>query len=965
MHGAKVIVLAGVLFCTLLAGLTSAADLDGRAKSEPAELSLQRVFTLDLSEQKASPQDTCSLPVPGLSGFVIDAWITGDETYYLYQDPATSDCVPSTPFGITGMVFGLCFEDACTTDMYFEVYGASDDLCPVPTDLLFTSDTITVNANGGPGCGTLGVDFVDTICVYGPFFISYSFVDSLDCFDLFTDQTPGPCISYNYAGGTLVDLNDFGFPGQVWAFTLGLDAAQSLCPPPADFYEIPEVYDNIAALDGQSIKVLGEYVFDGDSKLVTEYGDYMADELMDPGSILFLDGTLPDPDFWYGGIMLVTGIISTAPEPYPIYPSDTLQITITATSYEYIYHGFGPPPPLFESEDPGEDQFGPAADCDPCKFAILISGGGNAASNKASYWNNIEALYKHKTKDSDAGGGGYCPENVKVIYFNGTSGDSTAIPNSAVESATEANIQAAHDWIAAKIAQCERDSNDATVQKMITNHGANDAGAVLLGNERLSPEELKNMQQTLIDSCCDFMYDEFIECYGGDMLNGLKEIDDKAKTEIHGNSAAGENTTGWSGSSGMHEYLKKKIERLEAGDDYETAVDSARNWYRAWLQGWIDKWQKKADSLQAIIDTMPPGAARTALEAKRQKDSARAAKATGSHAESGPSFVRYQFKEYCDWKKIVCPPGGQFCFKFKGSGGCGNVSIYKENADGTKTRVKTFNWNLPGSSGYQTGNDTRYINVDSTGGTFWVHNDNGTFTVTVESSIQQNATASTSNREEFAGGSAGGTDASGDEFNYSIAGPHTSYNTFADGFNLQDIPAFIGPCGGSDFYVAQFNAPAPNPWWEDMELFIRVAASEIPGQLQITVPTAQFQVHTLNISQPGDYTVHLGLVQAPGPGQIIFESFGTQPACFIWDCWGLRSLVETFVGFGCGDANGDGTVNISDAVYLIQYIFNGGPAPVTMEAGDANCDGTVNITDAVYLIQYIFNGGPAPCVECP
>jgi hypothetical protein len=29
--------------------------------------------------------------------------------------------------------------------------------------------------------------------------------------------------------------------------------------------------------------------------------------------------------------------------------------------------------------------------------------------------------------------------------------------------------------------------------------------------------------------------------------------------------------------------------------------------------------------------------------------------------------------------------------------------------------------------------------------------------------------------------------------------------------------------------------------------------------------------------------------------------------------------------------------------------------------GDVNCDGTANITDAVYLIQYIFGGGPAPC----
>ncbi|MFH2056733.1 MAG: lamin tail domain-containing protein, partial [bacterium] len=67
----------------------------------------------------------------------------------------------------------------------------------------------------------------------------------------------------------------------------------------------------------------------------------------------------------------------------------------------------------------------------------------------------------------------------------------------------------------------------------------------------------------------------------------------------------------------------------------------------------------------------------------------------------------------------------------------------------------------------------------------------------------------------------------------------------------------------------------------------------------------------------------------------------------------------------CGDANGDLVANITDAIYLIQYIFNDGPAPNPLEAGDANCDESANITDAVYLIQYIFADGPVPCEACP
>lgn len=68
-----------------------------------------------------------------------------------------------------------------------------------------------------------------------------------------------------------------------------------------------------------------------------------------------------------------------------------------------------------------------------------------------------------------------------------------------------------------------------------------------------------------------------------------------------------------------------------------------------------------------------------------------------------------------------------------------------------------------------------------------------------------------------------------------------------------------------------------------------------------------------------------------------------------------------------GDANGDGLINITDAVFLIDYIFDGGPAnrPYSVCSGDANGDCLAGITDAVYLIQWIFKGGLAPksCLE--
>ncbi len=62
-----------------------------------------------------------------------------------------------------------------------------------------------------------------------------------------------------------------------------------------------------------------------------------------------------------------------------------------------------------------------------------------------------------------------------------------------------------------------------------------------------------------------------------------------------------------------------------------------------------------------------------------------------------------------------------------------------------------------------------------------------------------------------------------------------------------------------------------------------------------------------------------------------------------------------------GDANGDWVINVSDIVYLINYLFIDGSAPDPLWVGDANSDGVVDIADIVYLINYLFIDGPPPC----
>ncbi|MFH2055622.1 MAG: dockerin type I repeat-containing protein [bacterium] len=63
----------------------------------------------------------------------------------------------------------------------------------------------------------------------------------------------------------------------------------------------------------------------------------------------------------------------------------------------------------------------------------------------------------------------------------------------------------------------------------------------------------------------------------------------------------------------------------------------------------------------------------------------------------------------------------------------------------------------------------------------------------------------------------------------------------------------------------------------------------------------------------------------------------------------------------CGDADNSGDVNISDAIYLIQYIFASGPPPSPLLRADSDCSSDINMSDVIYLIQFIFASGPYPC----
>ncbi len=110
----------------------------------------------------------------------------------------------------------------------------------------------------------------------------------------------------------------------------------------------------------------------------------------------------------------------------------------------------------------------------------------------------------------------------------------------------------------------------------------------------------------------------------------------------------------------------------------------------------------------------------------------------------------------------------------------------------------------------------------------------------------------------------------------------------------------------------------------------------------------------------------------PGDVQLSITYYNGNPSVFT-DESGFSVYPDDLVGgvltisdIMCGDANGDGVINVSDAVFVINYVFiPGSPEPDPVCIADANGDGTINVSDAVYLINYVFiPGSPPPVTDC-
>ena len=67
-----------------------------------------------------------------------------------------------------------------------------------------------------------------------------------------------------------------------------------------------------------------------------------------------------------------------------------------------------------------------------------------------------------------------------------------------------------------------------------------------------------------------------------------------------------------------------------------------------------------------------------------------------------------------------------------------------------------------------------------------------------------------------------------------------------------------------------------------------------------------------------------------------------------------------------GNVDGDvlEQIDISDLVFLVAYMFQGGTEPPCLDEANIDGSGGIDISDLVGLVGFMFQGGPPPA-DCP
>jgi len=156
--------------------------------------------------------------------------------------------------------------------------------------------------------------------------------------------------------------------------------------------------------------------------------------------------------------------------------------------------------------------------------------------------------------------------------------------------------------------------------------------------------------------------------------------------------------------------------------------------------------------------------------------------------------------------------------------------------------------------------------------------------------------------------------------------PGLLMEVWIDGVPLEDLERFRTRTEGCD----AFDLPADNVLGAPEGLAANVVTEGFPILVDLC---------------PGDHVIEQRLV---------LGTLGVE----------ARSIYELRVlspqPFERGDPNEDRAVDLSDGLFVLNFLFSGGQRPGCLRSADVDDNGSIEVTDATSLFNYLFLGGDEP-----
>src|SRR5690606_15419577 len=61
-----------------------------------------------------------------------------------------------------------------------------------------------------------------------------------------------------------------------------------------------------------------------------------------------------------------------------------------------------------------------------------------------------------------------------------------------------------------------------------------------------------------------------------------------------------------------------------------------------------------------------------------------------------------------------------------------------------------------------------------------------------------------------------------------------------------------------------------------------------------------------------------------------------------------------------GDADASGSLNLTDGIRILNYLFVGNAEVLCLDSADSDDSGNVNLSDGIFVLNYLFSDGSAP-----